>query len=72
MICDRCGQETLSSTGSMFNTEQICLDPCAKAERAHPDYEQARRTEMEAVKSGDYNFPGIGLPADLRVSRGAR
>jgi hypothetical protein len=65
MICDRCGQETLAHTGSMFNTDQICL-PCKDREEQHPRYAKARDAELEAVKSGDYNYPGIGLPADLR------
>jgi len=27
--------------------------------------EEAKRVEFEAVRRGDYNFPGIGLPNDL-------
>lgn len=65
MTCDRCGTETSFSTGSYFNTDQICM-ACDKAEREHPQFEQARAAELEAVKSGDYNYGGIGLPADLR------
>jgi len=65
MRCDRCRRKTLSVTGSMFNTELICPD-CEKRERAHPKYEEARRIEEEHVRQGNYNFPGIGLPADLR------
>lgn len=65
MICERCQRETLASTCSIFNTEQICM-ACSAAERAHPEYEQAARFEAEAVRKGDYNYPGIGLPADLR------
>lgn len=65
MICDRCGKESVGSTGSYFNTETICFE-CADRERAHPDFERARRVETEAVQRGDYNFPGVGLPPDLR------
>ena len=65
MTCDRCGKESISSTGSMFNVEQICFD-CKDKEMAHPQYDEARRVELEAVQNGDYNFPGIGLPSDLR------
>ena len=39
--CDRCGKESRTSTGSYFNTDQICLG-CWKKEKAHPDYERAR------------------------------
>jgi len=49
---------------SMFNQEDICL-PCKDTERAHPEYKAAQDAELAAVKSGDMNFPGIGLPEDL-------
>ncbi len=64
MRCERCYEETMISTGSMFNTQQICV-PCEEREKAHPDYEKARKVEGEAVRGGDLNFPGIGLPSDL-------
>lgn len=63
-VCDRCHKQTCASTGSYFNTDTICLD-CAEKERAHPEFERARRIESEAVRRGDFNFPGIGKPADL-------
>ena len=63
--CERCGKATLAHIMSMFNTEDVCLE-CAEKERAHPKYEEARRIEAEHVRQGDYNFPGIGLPEDLR------
>lgn len=65
MICDRCKKETFAITGSYFNTEMICIE-CDERERAHPDFARAQEIENQAVKRGDYNFPGIGLPADLR------
>ena len=49
---------------SRFNTDIIC-DPCEKLERAHPKYREAQEAELAAVKAGNYNFPGIGKPADL-------
>ena len=60
MRCERCGRESISSTCSMFNLDEICLD-CKEAERHHPRYEEAVKAEAEAVRNGDYNFPGIGL-----------
>jgi hypothetical protein len=45
---------------SMFNTQEICLD-CSDAERKRPDFEAAREAEAAAVRSGDYNFKGVGL-----------
>ena len=65
MTCERCGADPIiSSTCSIFNTEQICL-VCQRREEAHPDYESARAAEAAAVRSGNYNFPGVGKPADL-------
>lgn len=65
MTCDRCHQQTHSVSGSYFNVQTICPD-CEEKEKAHPQYEEARRIEGEHVMQGNYNFPGIGLPADLR------
>lgn len=70
MICERCGQETFGYTTSYFNTEKICLERCQPAERAHPLFAEAKRIETEAVIRGDYNFPGIGLPEDLKMKKG--
>ena len=64
MRCHRCGNETLATIMSTFNTESICM-PCCLKERQHPDYERACQAERAAVMRGDYNFPGIGKPADL-------
>jgi hypothetical protein len=49
---------------SKFNTQEICM-ACLEKERKHPKYPEAVRTEAEAVKRGDLNYPGIGLPSDL-------
>jgi hypothetical protein len=59
--CDRCKKETKVHTMSMFNTEEICME-CAKKERAHSKYEEARREELEEIRRGNFNFPGIGKP----------
>ena len=64
MLCDRCGKETNGFTGSYFDTSSICF-ACSKTEREHPAFEEARRIENEAVRAGDYNFGGVGLPSDL-------
>ncbi|KXA90834.1 hypothetical protein AKJ57_03550 [candidate division MSBL1 archaeon SCGC-AAA259A05] len=55
--CDRCGERTLSLTMSYFNTEMICPE-CDKKEKEHPEFEEARKKEEEAVKQGNYNFEG--------------
>ena len=63
-ICDRCNEETNVWKMSYFNTERLCL-ACQKKEQAHPDYERAKRIELEACLAGNHNFPGIGKPDDL-------
>lgn len=70
MICERCGKDSVASTMSYFNLEVICLE-CCNLEEAHPLFEEAKRIETEAVANGNYNFPGIGLPDDLRREKGA-
>ena len=67
--CDRCGKDDGYITTSYFNTDTICWD-CDTAERAHPDFQKAMDAEHEAVRRGDMNFPGIGLPAELRGAYG--
>jgi hypothetical protein len=68
VVCDRCGKTTVGSIMSVFNTDVICFD-CKETESAHPDYEKARQAEADAVKAGNYNFEGVGLPADLLPTR---
>lgn len=65
IVCNRCTKPAFSRTMSMFDTSMICID-CKAKEKQHPDYTKARDAELEAVRNGDLNFPGIGLPADLK------
>lgn len=37
---------------------------CANEEQNHPDYKKASDAEIESIKRGDQNFPGIGYPKD--------
>jgi len=62
--CQRCNKPAIATTMSRFNTDMICLK-CEKKEQEHPDYPAARAAEEEAVKRGNMNFPGVGLPAGL-------
>jgi len=62
--CHRCYKETKVHTMSYFNEDLICME-CKDKERAHPDFKRAQDIEVAAVKSGNYNFPGIGKPRDL-------
>lgn len=63
--CERCGDAVAAYTGSYFNLETICL-PCRALEEAHPSFPAAQRAETAAVRRGDYNYPGVGLPPGLR------
>lgn len=64
MKCDRCKKDANPHIMSMFNEDIICMD-CKNREVAHPLYKQALTTESNHVRNGNYNFLGIGLPADL-------
>ncbi len=63
--CQRCNKEAIFTMMSIFNTEMIC-DVCQQKERQHPMFQKARQAEQDAISKGDYNYPGIGLPGDLR------
>ena len=66
MICARCKKEVNPTTMSRFNTDMICLE-CDEIERHHPSYSTAVRIEAREVAKGNYNFKGIGLPADFSI-----
>lgn len=66
-ICDRCKQPTKIFRMSRFNTD-MCCPACLTKEQKHPDYPKAVEAERQALLSGNYNFPGIGLPDDYEVS----
>lgn len=66
MRCDRCRQETCITQMSFFNTDTCCPD-CISRERRHPEYGRARQAEEAALRAGDRNFPGIGLPPELNA-----
>ena len=63
-MCERCFEEISPSMSmSIFNT-QMCCSNCLDLERHHPLFKMAQERELEAIKKGDYNFQGIGLPQD--------
>ena len=64
-LCERCGCYTLYRKMSFFNEEMICAS-CQSEEEAHPQYKAAREAESDACIRKDYNFPGIGLPEELK------
>jgi hypothetical protein len=49
---------------SYFNDDTICME-CDDKERAHPKFKEALEADQRAVRAGNYNFAGIGKPADL-------
>ena len=59
--CQRCFKETSVHTMSMYSTRLICLE-CEAVERKRDDYAMAESLDVAAIKSGDYNFNGIGEP----------
>ena len=68
-LCERCRQPSQVFTGSIFNQQLVCV-PCVLKEREHPAFPRAVAAEEAAVRNGDMNFPGIGLPPDLEPPRG--
>ena len=62
--CHRCGKKTNCHIMSKFNMDLICMQ-CKKKEREHPAFAEADRLEVESVRRGEYNFPGVGKPRDL-------
>ena len=65
MNCQRCNSDDKITTGSMFNTQMICLK-CKEKEVKHDMYDFARKVEADQVRGGNYNYEGIGLPDDLK------
>jgi hypothetical protein len=59
--CARCNRHTGVTIMSKFNQDELCME-CKSTETYHPDYQRASDAELEAVKAGDRNFAGIGLP----------
>jgi hypothetical protein len=68
-VCERCRQGARVFTMSVFNEQMICLG-CISIEQAHPSFPEALAAEEDAVRRGDMNFPGVGLPEDLMPRRG--
>ena len=63
--CERCNKPTHTTTNSYFNTQMICMS-CVSKEEKHPDYDRAKRIELEQCLKGNLNYEGIGLPKELK------
>jgi len=46
----------------MYSELLICMD-CKSKEEKRDDYRKARDADVAAIKSGDYNFRGVGEPS---------
>ena len=73
--CHRCYASIRVSIMSKLNTDILCM-ACKDDEKSLPSYQAGADAELEAVRSGNYNFPGVGLtPEDqkfLAARRAAR
>ena len=70
--CPRCGGSMQTYTCSWFTTESICTT-CQQEEKSAPNFEAARAAEADAIRRGDFNFPGIGLaPEDVEALAASR
>ncbi len=64
-LCDRCHQLLNGiRTQSMYNNDVLCMS-CKDKETQRSDYPDAVQADVDAIKHGDYNFPGIGLSESL-------
>ena len=57
--CQRCFEETNVHTMSMYSTCLICM-ACKDRESQRDDYQAAVDADNAAIKSGNFNFKGIG------------
>jgi len=57
--CQCCGVKTSMYSMSWFDERLICTD-CSERETEHPRYDEAKEAELNAVRSGNFNFKGIG------------
>ena len=63
-ICERCAKKTKLTKMSYFDKAMLC-PMCWVKEAAHPRFHDAIRADEAAIRQGNFNFGGIGKPADL-------
>ncbi len=56
--CSRCGGLLTVRSMSRMNEDVLCPD-CLDVEQAHPRYQEAVKAELNQVKAGNYNYPGL-------------
>lgn len=57
--CDRCHAKLTARIMSMYNDDVLCPE-CQGKEAQRSDYLEALQADRDAIKRGDFNFPGIG------------
>lgn len=67
--CSRCGGPLKVRSMSRMNEDVLCLN-CMDAEKAHPNYQEAVEAELEQVKAGNYNYPGLFAGRDIPFNIG--
>ena len=60
--CDRCHAKLTARIMSMYNDDVLCPE-CQEKEAQRSDYLEALQADCDAIKRGDFNFPGIGWKA---------
>ncbi len=68
MKCQRCRKETFATIMSKFNSEEICMG-CKDAEFQSPLYRKADDAEVQAVLSGNQNFPAPAYRLNSKNNR---
>lgn len=58
MKCQRCGKETMLSSGSFLTNKEICPE-CQTEESKHPLFKLAKKVEREEVLKGNLNYEGL-------------
>ena len=57
--CQQCSEKANTHIMSMYSTRLICL-MCKDKEERRDDYKTAVDADNAAIKSGNFNFKGIG------------
>lgn len=65
--CERCGAHISGHMLGWFSHEALCL-LCYSDEKRHPEYMLAYYRWRNAHHYGDLDFPGLGVPPELRAA----
>ena len=62
--CQRCFKKTDTHIMSWYSQYLMCME-CSDKENKRDDIKEAKKAEYEAVKSGNYNYEGIGYSGKM-------